>query len=232
MSPPKAKPIPKNLTTHDHVRVDDYYWLRERENPEVIAYLEAENEYTDAQMAHTTDFQEQLFQEIKGRIKQTDESVPYKIDDFFYYTRYEEGGEYPIYCRKRGSLEAAEEIMLDVNELAAENEFCSVGSLKISPSQNLLAYALDTVGRRIYTIRIKNLETGELLSDSLPEVTSNITWAADDETIFYTRQDPQTLRWFQIYRHTLGADPEHDLLIYEEKDDTFDCYVSRTKSRQ
>ena len=227
-----AKKTPVELTAHDHVRVDDYYWLRERENPEVIAYLEAENENTDAEMAHLADFQEQLFQEIKGRIKQTDESVPYKLDDYFYYTRFEDGREYPLYCRKHGSLDSAEEAMLDVNELAAEHGFCSVGSLKISPDQNLLAYALDTVGRRIYTIHIKNLKTGELLSDALPEVTNNFTWAADDETLFYTRHDPTTLRWFQIFRHTLGSAPEHDVLIYEEKDDTFDCYVSRTKSKQ
>ena len=232
MTAPEAQKIPVDLTTHGHVRVDDYYWLRERDHPDVLAYLEAENGYTEARMAHTADFQEQLFQEIKGRIKQTDASVPYKLDDHFYYTRYEDGMEYPLYCRKRGFLDAAEEVMLNVNELAAEHGFCSVGSLKISPSQNLLAYALDTVGRRVYTIRIKDLETGELLPDILPEVTSNLTWAADDETLFYTRQDSTTLRWFQIFRHTLGTDPERDVLIFEEKDDAFDCYIFRTKSRK
>lgn len=227
---PKAKVIPHALVMHDDVRTDDYYWLKDREEPEVVAYLEAENEYTQAKMKHTEDLQETLFEEIKGRIKQTDESVPYRKNGYFYYTRSEDGKQYPIFCRKKGSLTAREEIMLDANNLAAGQKFFSVRGLEVTPDNALLAYAVDTVGRRFYAIHFKNLETGAVLSDTIPDVTGNLAWANDGRTLFYTKQDPVTLRSYRVYRHTLGADPADDELVFEEADETFSCSVFKTKS--
>jgi len=227
-----VKKIPTRLEKHGHARVDDYYWLRERENPAVIAYLEAENHYAAEEMAHAKTFEERLFEEIKGRFKQTDMSVPYKRDGYFYYTRYEEGKEYPIYARKRGSLDRAEEVMLDANLLAEGHEFFSLGGWAVSSGQNLLAYAVDTQGRRIYSIHFKDLATGESLPDVIPEVTENLTWANDDKTLFYAKQDPATLRANRIFRHALGADPTEDHLVFEESDETFASYVFKTKSKK
>jgi oligopeptidase B len=231
-SPPVARVVPKKLEAHGDVRVDNYYWLNQRDSPEVIAYLEAENAYTEAIMAHTEAFQEALFEEIKGRIKQTDLSVPFKQDDCFYYYKTEEGKDYRIYARKKGSLEAPEEIMLDVNQIAEGHRFASVPRPSVSSGQDIMAFAADTVGRRFYDIRFKNLETGELLEDEIPAVTSNMAWANDNKTLFYTRQDPVTLRRYQIYRHVLGTDPAEDELVYEEKDKEFSCFVRRTKSER
>ena len=227
-----VRQIPTRLEKHGCVRLDDYYWLRERDNPEVIAYLNAENEYAEKQMAHTKAFEEKLFEEIKGRFKQTDMSVPYKRDDYFYYTRYEEGKEYPIYARKRGSLERPEEIMLDVNVLAQGHEFFSVGGSAVSSGQDILAYAVDTQGRRVHTTYFKNLENGEMLSDVLTEVTENLTWANDNKTLFYARQDATTLRAYQIWRHVLGTDSSQDQLIFQEDDETFVTYIFKTKTKK
>ena len=227
-----VRQIPTRLEKHGCVRLDDYYWLRERDNPEVIAYLNAENEYAEKQMAHTKAFEEKLFEEIKGRFKQTDMSVPYKRDDYFYYTRYEEGKEYPIYARKHGSLERPEEIMLDVNVLAQGHEFFSVGGSAVSSGQDILAYAVDTQGRRVHTTYFKNLESGETLSDVLTEVTENLTWANDNKTLFYARQDATTLRAYQIWRHVLGADSSQDQLIFQEDDETFVTYIFKTKTKK
>jgi oligopeptidase B len=231
-TPPVARAAPVKLEIHDDIRTDNYYWLRARTSPEVIRYLEAENAYTDSVMAPTLGLQDLLFEEIKGRIKQTDESVPYKMGDYYYYDRYVEGGEYPIYCRKLESLSATEEVILDVNALAEGHDFFSVRRFRVSHNQSLIAYAADTVGRRKYTIYFKDLSTGELLEDVIPDVTSSMAWANDNKTIFYTRQDPVTLRPFQVYRHTLGTDPSQDVLVYEEKDETFNCYVYKTKSKR
>ena len=231
-TPPMAKIIPKQLEKHGHVRTDDYYWLRERENPEVMAYLEAENEYTEKMMAHTEKLRETLFNEIKGRIKQDDSSVPYKKDDYYYYTRFEDGKEYPIYCRKKESLDNPEEIMLDVNVLAAGHGFLSVRGVTVSSGQDLLAFAVDTVGRRIYTIRFKNLTTDELYEEMIQAVAGMSVWALDNKTLFYVKQDPATLRWYQIYRHELGTDPAGDELVYQEDDETFSCYVWQTTSKR
>ncbi len=230
--PPVARIEPASLERHGDVRQDNYYWMREREDPEVRAYLEAENAYTNSMMGHTEDLQNTLFEEFKTRIKQTDESVPYRIDDYFYYSRVVEGKDYPIYCRKRGSLEAPEEVMVDANELAAGHGFYSLRTRVVSPGQDILAFAEDTVGRRFYTIRFKDLGTGELLPDRIPDVTANMVWANDNRTIFYAKQDPTTLRWNRIYRHTLGEDPASDELVYQEDDVTFSCWVSKTKSRK
>ncbi|MGH7783823.1 MAG: oligopeptidase B, partial [Candidatus Binatia bacterium] len=200
-----VKKIPSRLEKHGHVRTDNYYWLRERENPEVINYLNRQNAYSDRVMAHTKIFEDKLFAEITGRIKQTDISVPYKQDGWFYYTRYEFGKEYPIFARKKGSLEQPEEIMLDVNFLAQGHEFFSVGGWAVSSDQNKLAYAVDTQGRRIFTLYLKNLLTGELLPDVIYEVNENFTWANDNRTLFYAKQDA-TLRAYRIYRHACGTD--------------------------
>lgn len=229
MTPPEAKRVPHPLEIHGDVRIDDYYWLRERDDPEVIAYLEAENEYTGKVMAHTESFQEALFDEIKGRIKQDDSSVPYKLKDFYYYSRFEEGRQYPIHCRKYQALDAPESILLDLNEYAAGHDFYAVSGRAISHNQDLLAFAEDTGGRRIYTIRFKDLSSGELLDDEIPEVTGNMTWADDNKTLFYSKQDPVTLRSYRIYRHALGTRAEADVLVYEEPDETFRCYVGKSR---
>jgi oligopeptidase B len=182
-------------------------------------------------MAHTKDLQETLFEEMKGRIKQDDSSVPYKLDDYWYYTRFEEGKEYPLYCRKKGTLEAEEELMLNANELAQGHEYFHVRGVEVSSGQDILAYAFDTVGRRIYTIQFKNLTTGETLGDEIPGVTGNLAWANDNKTLFYSKQDPTTLRWEKIYRHVLGTSPADDKLVYEESDETFSVFVFKTKSK-
>jgi oligopeptidase B len=232
VQPPVARTIPKKLEIHGDVRTDNYYWLNDRENPEVIAYLEAENEYTNAMMAHTKPLEDLLFEEIKGRIKQDDSSVPYKLDDYYYYTRFEEGKEYPIFCRKKGSLEGVEEITLDVNVAAEGHDYFSARGLRVSSGQDILAYAADTQGRRIYTIVFKDLKTGEMLADAIPNVTANTAWAQDNKTLFYAKQDPTTLRSFRIYRHVMGTDPAKDPLVYEETDEEFSTYVMKTKSKK
>ncbi|MER3522795.1 MAG: oligopeptidase B [Ignavibacteria bacterium] len=229
---PRAAVRPTTLEKHGHVRTDHYYWLRERDNPEVIEYLEAENAYTDAIMTPYKELEENLFAEMKARIKQTDLSVPYKLDDYYYYTRYEEGKEYPIYCRKRGSLTALEEVIIDGNVMAQGQPYFAIGATAVSFGQDILAFAVDTVGRRICTIRFKNLTTGELLPDEIRSSTPNIAWANDNRTLFYAKQDPTTLRPYRIYRHTLGTRPQDDVLVYEEKDETFSCRVFRTKSKR
>ncbi len=227
-----AKQISKELEKHGHSRNDPYYWLNDREDPEVIAYLEAENAYTEKVMGHTASFQEKLFEEIKARIKQTDESVPYKLDDYYYYTRFVEGQEYPIYCRRKGTMEAAEEVMLDCNALAEGHAYYNVRGRQVSSNQDILAYAEDRVGRRIYTIKFKNLTTGEAYPDVIEPATGNMAWANDNRTLFYTRQDPVTLRSFQVYKHVLGTDAAEDVLIYEEKDETFRTFVTKFKSKR
>jgi oligopeptidase B len=232
VTPPVAKVIPHQLEMHGDVRTDDYYWLRERNNPEVIGYLEAENAHTRSVMAHAEALQETLYQEIVGRIKQTDLSVPYLRDGYHYYSRTEEGKDYPIYARKRGSLDAEEEILIDVNVLAEGHGFTSVRWPAVSSDNNLIAFAHDTVGRRFYNIRFKNLHTGEILGDEIPQVTSNITWANDNRTVFYSKQDPETLRWYQVYRHVLGTDSAQDELVYQEDDVEFSCEVWKTKTKR
>jgi oligopeptidase B len=227
-----VKKIPTRLETHGHVRVDDYYWLRERDNPEVIRYLNQENDFAAKAMVHTQEFEKKLFEEIKARIKQTDLSVPYKRDDYFYYTRFEAGKEYPIYCRKQGSLDEAEQVMLDGNILAQGHEFFSIGGSAVSSGQDLLAYAIDTQGRRIHTAYFKNLATGVLLPDVIPTVTENLVWGNDNRTLFYGKQDETTLRQHQIWRHIVGSDPATDQLVYQEDDETFSVYISKTKSKK
>ena len=227
-----VKRISTRLETHGHERIDDYYWLRERDNPEVLGYLRAENERAEKSMALTQPSEQQLFDEIKARFKQTDMSVPYRRDGYHYYTRYEEGREYPIFARKQGALDRPEEIMLDANLLAAGQEFFAIGGWAVSAERNLLAYTVDTQGRQIYTTYFKNLATGEMLADVIPEVSENLAWANDNRTLFYAKQDPTTLRAYQIYRHVLGNDPARDEIVFEETDETFAAYVFKTKSKK
>jgi len=232
MEAPVAAKKPKELTIHGDTRIDNYYWLKEREDPEVIAYLEAENGYRESKMKGVEKFQKDLFDEIVGRIKQTDESVPYKDNGYYYYARYEEGKEYPIYCRKKASLDAEEEIMANVNEMAEGHAYFQVGGLSVSPDNRYLAIGIDTVSRRKYTIHIKDLETGEMLGDEIPLTTGGSSWANDNKTIFYTQKDDVTLRSKAIYRHTMGTNASGDVMVYEEKDETFSTYVYKSKSKQ
>ncbi|MCA9756092.1 MAG: S9 family peptidase [Candidatus Eisenbacteria bacterium] len=230
--PPMAERRPHRMEIHGHARVDDYYWLRERENPDVIAYLEAENAYTDSILAHTKELQETLFEEIVGRLDPTDMSVPYELDGFFYYGRFEEGKEYPLFCRREGSMESAEQILLDGPRMAEGKPYFAIGGRAVSWSHNLLAYAVDYVGRRMYTIRIRDLSTGKDLPEEIELATGSMAWAADDEHLFYVRMDPETLRGFQVWRHRVGTAASADELVYEETDDTFVVGVDRTKSRE
>jgi oligopeptidase B len=232
VAPPVAALRPERLEAHGDVRIDDYYWLREREDPEVIRYLEAENAYTEAIMAHTEALQERLFEEIRSRVQETDMSVPYRHGNYFYYTRYEEGRDYPIHARKRGSLDAPEQVLVDGNRLAEGKSFFMVMGLTVSSGEDILAFATDTLGRRIATIHFKNLTTGEMLPAVIPDVTGNLAWAEDNRTLFYTKQDPTTLRSYRIYRHVLGTDPAQDELVFEETDETFSTWVFKSKSKQ
>jgi oligopeptidase B len=227
-----VRKIPYRLEKHGHVRVDDYYSLRQRDNPEVISFLESENGRAERETAHTKTLEEKIFEEIKSRFKQTDMSVPYKREDYYYYTRYEEGKEYPVYARKKGGLEMPEEIVLNGNELAEGHGFFSLGGWAVSAAQDLVAYAVDTQGRRIHRVYFKELNTGKLLPDVLPEVTENLAWANDNKTLFYAKQDLSTLRAFQIYRHVLGTDLKDDQLVFEESDETFSSWIFKTKSKK
>jgi oligopeptidase B len=230
--PPVAKIEAKTLVEHGHSRTDEYYWLRERDNPDVVRYLEAENAYTAAVMGHTTALRERLYEEIVGRIKPSDTSAPYEKSGHHYYHRYEPGKEYKIHCRRKGTMKAPEEILLDGNDLASGHTFFSLGGLRVSPDQRILAFATDTVGRRFYTLRFKDLESGELLDDVLAKVTPISAWANDSRTFFYVKQHPETLRWYRVYRHELGTDTSQDVLVYEESDDTFSVVVERSRSER
>lgn len=230
--PPQAKSIPHRLEQHGQVRVDPYYWLNDRTNPEVLAYLQKENDYAAALREHTAELEQTLFEEIKGRIKPTDLSVPFKQGDYVYYIRYEEGQEYALYCRKKGSLSSPEEIMIDGNELAQGHEYFALGNWMISSGQDIVAFAIDTQGRRIFSVGFKNLATGEMFPDVIPSVTGNMEWGNDNRTLLYARQDPETLRSYRIYRHVLGQDSAQDELVYEEADETFSAFVAKSKSKR
>jgi oligopeptidase B len=229
--PPVARVEPRVQTVHGEIRTDDYFWLRDRSDPEVIAYLEAENGYTAAVMRHTEALQEQLYREMRGRIKETDLSVPERIDDYFYYTRTEAGSQYPILCRKQGSLEACEEILLDQNLLAAGRPYFRVGASEVSPDHRLLAYSVDTSGAEEFTLFIKDLITGDLLAESLVGTSTGVAWANDSRTLFYTVLD-QARRPCSLYRHHIGTTPGSDVLVYFEPDHSFFLDVNRTRSRR
>ena len=230
--PPIATKNPHILEIHGKKRVDEYYWLRERESPEVIEYLEAENAYFRQMTAHTEKFREELFQEMKARIREDDTSVPYKLNGYWYITRFEVGKEYPVYTRKKGSLESEEEILFDANQLAAGHDYFDLRGISVSPDNKLAAFGTDTVSRRLYDIRIRNLETGEDFEDVLPHTTGGGVWATDNRTFFYTRKDPETLRADAIFKHRLGTPASEDELVYLEEDETFNTYVYKSKSRK
>lgn len=245
-TPPKAKKIPYEISAHGQTRVDDYYWMRlsdeqknatekerDQQTTDVLDYLNAENAYTKAVLAPTDDLKEKLFQEMKSRIKETDQSVPVKDNGYWYYTRFEAGQDYPYYCRKKESLEnGKEEVLIDGPALAKDKDYWALGGYDVSDDNKLMCFGTDIVSRRIYTIAFKNLETGENVSDILEGTSGGAVWANDNKTVFYTKKDPQTLRDNQIWRHVIGTDQSKDVLVFEEKDEEFSCFVYKTKSKK
>lgn len=229
--PPIAQVIPHTTTIHGQTRVDNYHWLRDRGRQDVIAYLEAENAYTQARTKQTRGLRERLYREMKGRIKETDLTVPTPIDDYYYYTRTFEGKQYRVHCRKRGSLDADEEVLLDQNELAEGSRYFRIGRFQVSPNHKLLAYSVDTAGNETYTLRVKDLETGELLPDVIPNTYYSVEWANDNSTLFYTVLD-DAKRPYRLYRHRLGTDASEDQLVHEEKDEAYHVRLSKTRSRR
>lgn len=229
--PPIAKKIPKELIVHNDLRIDDYYWLNDRDNPEVSNYLEQENAYCESIMSHTKDFQKKLFEEMKSRIKEDDESVPYKFNGYWYIVKFEKGKDYPIYTRKKEVLTAKEEILFDCNEMAKDHSYFKLVGISISPNNNLVSFGIDTVGRRQYTLHIKNLATGKTYKDTIKNTTGGATWANDNITLFYTSKNEHTLRSDKIFKHKLGNTVKNDVLTFSEDDDTFGTSVYRTKSK-
>jgi oligopeptidase B len=233
LTAPTVEVKPKEIINHNHTRIDNYYWLNDPENPDVIAYLNAENEYLDKVMAPVKPLQEKLFEEMKGRIKEQDESVPVKDGEYFYYVKYVEGGEYPIYCRKKESLDAAEEILLDGNEMGKGKKYFSIGGYEITDNDEIIAYGVDTISRRNYTVRFKNLKTGEIYKDQIKNTEGgSYAWAADNKTFFYILRDQKTLLGYQVWRHILGTDVKTDVLVYEEKDNQYYMGLYRMKSKR
>src|SRR3989344_1096711 len=231
MEPPKAKIVAHEREVHGDSLKDSYFWLRERDNSEVLAYLAAENEYAKIGLAHTEDLQERLFLEMHGRIKEADHSVPERQGDYYYYTRIESGEEYQKHCRKYRSLDAPEEVILDENELARDLAYCKVGIFELSPDQTKLAYSLDTNGSERFTIYIKNIATGTLYSESIPDTRyAALAWVSDSKKFFYTALDALD-RPYQVLRHVLGTNPQEDVLVYHEPDDAYSLYLSRTRSQ-
>lgn len=238
---PIAEKQPTKLEKHGDVRIDNYFWMRlsdeqkvapikDAQAQKVIDYLESENSYYETVTAYTKKFQDQLFEEMKGRIKEDDSSVPYKDNGYFYITRFETGKQYPIYSRKKGNLKAKEEIMFNVNEMAKGYDYFQLGGLSVSPDNKYAVFATDTVSRRQYFLRIKNLVTGEIMSDIIDNTSGVVVWANDNKTIFYSKQNPTTLRLEKIYRHVLGSSASEDVEVYHEKDETFGTYVTKSKS--
>ena len=228
---PICKKKPELLSIHNQQRIDDYYWLNDRENPEVINYLNSENSYTDSQMKNTESFQKTLFNELKSRIKEEDQSVPYLFNDYYYWSKYEKGFEHPLYLRKKKDSNI-DEVILNGQDLSKDYEFFNIGDYDISENNQIMAYSYDTLSRRIYQIRIKNLITGKLFPETLENTTGSIVFANDNKTLFYGKKDPITLRSFQIYAHELGTDQSKDVLIFQEDDETFSCYAYKTKSNE
>lgn len=223
---------PHELTAHNHTRIDNYFWLNDREDQEVIDYLNAENAYYEGQTAHTKAFQADLFEEMKSRIKEDDSSVPYFYNGYYYITRFEKGKDYPIFSRKQGSLEADEEIMFDCNVMAEGHSYFHLRGINVSEDNQWVAFGVDTVSRREYTLQVKNLVTGEISPISIEKTTGSSTWAADNKTLFYSRKDEVTLRADKIYKHKLGTAVTEDVMVYFEEDDTFDTHIFKEKSRK
>jgi len=226
---PRAEKINKIMTMHNHERVDEFYWLNERENPKVIDYLNAENDYRDSYMEKYKGLENELFEEIKSRIKEDDSSVPYLDNGYYYYTRYEKGKQYPIYCRKKDNLNNPEEILIDANKMSQGHEYFRIGGIDISPNNKIMAYSVDTVSRRLYTIKFKNLESGEEGVHSIPNTSGGATWANDNKTIFYNQKNKNTLRTERVMRHVLSSD-KNDEEVFYENDDEFNLYSYKSKS--
>lgn len=229
---PTAEKKPKTLEKHGDVRVDNYYWLNEKDNEEVIDYLERENDYYNKITADTKEFQKSLFEEMKGRIKEDDSSVPYKYNGYWYITKYETGKDYPVYTRKKDSLTATEEVLFDCNKMAEGHSYFNLNGINVSPDNKYVAFGLDTISRRQYTIQIKNIETGEVLPYKIENTTGGSTWANDNMTLFYTRKDDETLRSDRIFKHFLNDNPKNDKEVFNETDETFSTFVYKSKSRK
>ena len=227
---PVCRINPKTLTIHGDTRTDNYYWLNQRDNKEVIDYLNAENSYSNFILKNTQNLQDSLYEEMRGRIKEDDSSVPFFSNDYYYCTKFNEGSEHPIYTRKKNLSDDEEQILLDGNRMSQGLEYFDIGGFEISPNNMVMAYSVDTLSRRMYDIKFKNLKTGEFLKETICNTTGSMEWANDNMSVFYTKKDPVTLRSNKIFKHTIGTDPINDVLIFEEKDETFDCYISKTKS--
>ncbi len=230
-TPPTARVEPRADTLFGDVRRDDYYWLRDRSNPEVLAYLEDENAYSEAVMKPTEKLQRRLFEEFRERIVEADTSAPVRMGNYWYYTRYEKGKGYPIYCRRREAPRAGEEILLDQNRLAGDRSYCEIGAFKPSPDHRLLAYSVDTTGAEVYTISIRNLDTGQLLNETIRDTYGQLEWAADNQTLYYSTMD-ETLRPYRLYRHRLGTAQESDAMLLEESDERYYLGISKSRSRK
>src|SRR5271168_411251 len=228
IQPPTARRQETVTTLHGHRLADDYAWLREKDSPEVVAFLEQENAHTRAVMKPTEELQAKLYAEMISHIKETDVSVPFRYKDYFYYSRTEQGAQYPIYCRKRGSLDAPEEVMLDMNQMAVGESFLALGAVSVADDGNLLAYTTDTTGFRQYTLHLKDLKTGEVLADQAERVGS-VVWTTDNRTLFYSVEDEETKRQHQLFRHVLGRPQAEDVLVYEEADERFNVGAGRTR---
>ncbi len=230
--PPVAQKVPVNLEKHNDTRIDNYFWMNQRDTPEVLSHLKEENRYYDEMTAHTKAFQTALFEEMKGRIKEDDASVPYKHNGYWYYRRFETGKDYPLYCRKKETLDAVEVVVFDNNIMAKGHSYFNQASYSVSEDNTMAAFGVDTVSRRQYTIRFKNLITGEIYDTEIKNTTGGAVWANDNKTIYYSRKDEETLRANQIFKHTLGTDPSEDVLVYQEDDETFYTYVFKSKSKK
>lgn len=231
-SPPIADKISYQHKIHDHIRVDNYYWMNQRDNPEVVDYLERENDYYQKMTAHTLSFQDQLYNEMRGRIKEDDNSVPYFLNGYWYITRYELNKDYPIYTRKKGALTAEEEILFDCNKMAEGHDYFRLVGISVSPDNTKVAFGVDTVSRRQYTIQVKNLLSEEILKTKIDNTTGGSVWAADNKSLFYNKKDPQTLRSEAVYKHDVSLPKQKDQLVFEEEDETFSVYVSKSKSQE
>tara|TARA_B100001057_G_scaffold500450_1_gene615586 strand:+ start:283 stop:2340 length:2058 start_codon:yes stop_codon:yes gene_type:complete len=232
ISPPVADVVPYQHKIHDHIRIDPYYWLNQRDNPEVLDYLDRENDYYQKMTAHTQAFQEELYKEMRARIKEDDSSVPYFYNDYWYITRYEEGKDYPVYVRKKEVLTATEEILFDCNEMAKGLDYFRLVGISVSPDNTKVAFGVDTVSRRQYTIKVKDLESGEILKTKIENTTGGSVWAADNASLFYNKKDEQTLRSEAVYKHRINVPEQEDQLVYNEADETYAVYVSASKSRK
>ena len=228
---PSAKKIKKELVAHNDVRVDNYFWLNNKNDENVINYLNTENKYTKQVLKKTEDLQKELFGEMKSRIKKDDMSVPYFFNEYWYIKRFEKGKDYPIYTRKYKSLENEEEILIDVNKLAKKYKYYNIGGLSISPNNKILAFSFDTLSRRLYSIKFLNLESRKYYKETIQNTTGSIIWANDNKTVFYSKKEDTTLRVNKIFRHEINSESKKDILVYEEKDDEFSTGISKTKSQ-